>query len=98
MLKISSGRIKVLSLLLGVNALLALSYIAVIAVVMSYAALHVEFAQEVRSDEAAVAALESSYLASLSTMTGMDYRALGYTRPLAKVFVTGSAPTALNNR
>lgn len=87
-----------LSWLIGINAVLLLSYIALIAVVMSYAALTVEFTQSVRSDEATVAALESSYLAALASITTTDYSAAGYTKPVAELFVPGAAVTALNTR
>ena len=46
-----------LSLISGAVAVLAVSYIGLIAVVMSYAALTVEFSQSVRNDESAVATL-----------------------------------------
>lgn len=92
------GRFSLVHLLAGANALLALGYIALIAVVMSYAAMHVEFAQEVRSDEAAVATLESSYLASLDSLTSTDYGQLGYVKPATKIFVEGNVHTAINAR
>lgn len=92
------GRVGVVRLLVGGNALLALSYIVLIAVVMSYAALHVEFAQQVRSDEAVVASLESSYLATLSQVTATDYALAGYHKPLAKTYVAGNPQTALRAR
>ena len=49
-----------LSLVSGAVAILVVAYIGLIAVVMSYAALTVEFSQSVRNDEAAVAVLESA--------------------------------------
>ena len=92
------GRLPLLPLFAGANALLVLSYIGLIAVVMSYAALQVEFTQSVRSDEAAVAALEASYLNSLSIVTNTDYASLGYEKPLAQIFVPGAPKTAVNVR
>ena len=74
---------------------LAVTYIALIAVVMSYAALTVGFTQSVRDDEASVAALESRYLAEVSAITVTDYRALGYERPTKETFVPKAAATAL---
>jgi hypothetical protein len=82
-------------LLVGINVVLVVSYVGLIAIVMSYAALHVEFAQQVRSDEAVVAALEAEYLNTLSHITTTDYLAAGYEKPDVKVFVTGAGPTAL---
>ncbi|MDB5244496.1 MAG: hypothetical protein JWN18_366 [Parcubacteria group bacterium] len=74
---------------------LAVVYIGLIAVVMSYAAMTVEFSQSVKTDEAAVAVLESQYLASVSEITHTDYRALGYVAPVAKIFVPAKSVTAL---
>ena len=49
----------------GVVAVLAIAYIGLIAMVMTYAALTVEFSQSVRNDETAVAKLEKQYLATM---------------------------------
>lgn len=95
-LVLTLGRITLLPWLLGANALLVLGYIALIAVVMSYAALHVEFAEQVRSDEAAVALLEAAYLDQVSVITKTDYSASGYDKPTIKKYVTGARATALN--
>ena len=74
---------------------LFVAYLALIAVVMSYAALSVQFSQSERNDEAVVATLEAQYLSSLSTITNTDYLALGYAKPAATVFVPARAATAL---
>lgn len=79
----------------GVVAALAVVYLGLIAVVMSYAALTVEFSQSVRNDEAAVAALESRYLAHVAEVSALDYSALGYTKPSSKIFVPAKSATAL---
>lgn len=76
-----------ISLCLGVVAVLAVVYIGLIAVVMSYAVLTVEFTQSVKNDEASLAALESRYLATVAHIESVDYHAIGYTAPVAKVFV-----------
>jgi len=91
-----TGEYSPVSVLGGVTALLAISYVALIATVMSYAALQVEFAQSVRTDESAVAALESTYLAQVASITTTDYQTLGYHKPLAEYFVPGTKETALN--
>jgi hypothetical protein len=70
-------------------------YIGLIATVMSYAALTVEFSQSVRNDEAVVAALESQYLAGVTRITNTDYVADGYAKPASKVFVRAESATAL---
>jgi hypothetical protein len=54
---------------------------------MSYAASTVAFSQSVKNGSAAVAALESEYLAGVARIAGMDYVAAGYAKPSAKVFV-----------
>lgn len=84
-----------LSLCTGTVGVLAVGYIGLIAVVMSYAALTVEFAQSLKNDEAVVATLESQYLRKVADIESMDYKSAGYTAPLAKVFVPAASVTAL---
>ena len=84
-----------LSLVSGTVGVLFVAYIGLIAVVMSYAALTVEFSQSVKNDEAAVAVLEAKYLASVARVTNTDYRAEGYAAPVAKLFVPVKSVTAL---
>lgn len=79
----------------GTVAILAVAYIGLIAVVMSYAALTIEFSQSVRNDETVVAALEGQYLSSVAHITGMDYAEAGYALPIAKIFVPVKSVTAL---
>lgn len=75
------------SLCLGAVAALSVVYIGLIAIVMSYAALTVEFTQSVKNDEASLATLESQYLSVVANIQSTDYRAIGYAAPIAKVFV-----------
>ncbi|MFA7302145.1 MAG: hypothetical protein WC030_00130 [Candidatus Paceibacterota bacterium] len=79
----------------GMVATLAVIYIGLIAVVVSYAALTVEYSQSVRNDEAAVAQLEARYLATVSKITKTDYASAGYAKPVAKTFVATQSATAL---
>lgn len=79
----------------GVVAILLVAYIGLIAVVMSYAVLTIEFSQSVRNNEAAVAALEGRYLANVARTTTTDYIAAGYTLPAATTFVRAESVTAL---
>jgi len=79
----------------GAVATLTMVYIGLIAVVMSYAALTVEFSQSVRNDEAIVAQLESQYLASVAQISTTDYAVAGYAKPIKQFFVTKKGPTAL---
>ena len=83
------------SLCVGTVAVLAVAYIGLIAVVMSYAALTVEFSQSVKNDEAAVAVLEAEYLNGVSHLQSLDYRAAGYAAPVPRVFVPATGVTAL---
>ncbi len=79
----------------GSIGVLAVIYIALIAVVMSYAALTVEFSQSVQNDESTVAMLEGRYLAAVARITNIDYAAAGYAAPVARVYVPATSATAL---
>ncbi len=79
----------------GTIGVLAVSYIALIAFVMSYAALTVEFSQSVKNDQASVAVLEGQYLASIASIQNLDYRTIGYAAPIAQIFVPATSMTAL---
>ena len=79
----------------GLVGALVLVYLALIAVVMSYAALTVEFSQSVRNDEARVATLEARYLDRVAEISTLDYVSAGYTKPLAQIFVATKSGTAL---
>jgi len=84
-----------LSLATGTVGVLAVVYIGLIAMVMSYAALTVEFSQSVKNDEAALSILESQYLAKVAHIQSMDYHAVGYAAPRTTVFVPATSVTAL---
>lgn len=84
-----------LSMCYGAVGVLLVAYIGLIAVVMSYAALTVEFSQSVKTDESAVAVLEGQYLAGVARLTNTDYAAEGYAKPAAKAFVRAQSATAL---
>jgi hypothetical protein len=71
------------------------TYIGLIAVVMSYAALTIEFSQSVRNDESVVATLEGNYLSSVAHITSTDYGMAGYALPVDKIFVPAKSVTAL---
>ena len=84
-----------LSICAGTVAVLAVSYIGLIAVVMSYAALTVEFSQSVKNDESSVAVLEGQYLDSVASIQSSDYQTLGYAAPSTELFVPATSMTAL---
>ena len=83
------------AVLSGTVGVLAVVYIALIAVVMSYAALTISFSQSVRNDESTVATLEGQYLAAVARITATDYAAKGYAAPVAEVYVPATSATAL---
>lgn len=70
-------------------------YIGLIAMVMSYGVVTMEFSQSVRSDESQVAELESQYLDKVAEITSADYTALGYAKPADQLFVRAQGATAL---
>lgn len=78
----------------GVGILFVL-YIGLIAVVMSYASLTIEFSQSIKNDESSVAVLEAQYLASVAEITNVDYTDNGYALPVAKYYVPATSVTAL---
>lgn len=79
----------------SVVVVLAVSYIGLIAVVMSYAALTVGFSQSIKNDAAAVALLESQYLIAVEHIANSDYLKEGYAVPARELFVPGESATAL---
>lgn len=83
------------SLCTGTVGVLLVTYIALIAVIMTYASLTIEFSQSVKRDESTVATLEAQYLASIASITKTDYLARGYTTPVSKTFVRAKSGTAL---
>jgi 1-aminocyclopropane-1-carboxylate deaminase/D-cysteine desulfhydrase-like pyridoxal-dependent ACC family enzyme len=91
----SHFQFSIISICSGTVGVLAVMYIGLIAVVMSYAALTVEFSQSVKNDEASVAMLESQYLSNVASIEGLDYRTKGYVVPSTEIFVPASSMTAL---
>jgi hypothetical protein len=96
--RIFIGKFPAVTLLVGLNALFVLLYVGIMAIVMSYATMQIEFAQSVRTDEASVAMLESSYLTAVDQVTQVNYLGQGYGKPTAELFVTSAAQTAFNVR
>ncbi len=80
------------------NGVLVVLYLGLIATAMAYAALEVEFSDSIKNDEASVAVLESNYLNKIATITTTDTASLGYTTPVAVVYVPGAPQTAFNDR
>lgn len=79
----------------GLVAVLAVTYIGLIAAVMSYAALTIEFSQSVTNDQASVAALDARYLAAVARVTSTNYVAAGYVVPSGETYVPAKSATAL---
>lgn len=90
-----SARPTLVSFCAGTVAVLFVTYIGLIAIVMSYASLTIEFSQSVKNDESAVAILESQYLASVARITTTNYIENGYAAPAALIFVPAKSVTAL---
>ncbi len=84
-----------ISLCGGAVAILALAYIGLIAAVMSYGAVTIEFSQSVTNDQAAVGTLEQRYLAQIAQITSTNYLAEGYVVPAQQIFVAAKSATAL---
>lgn len=84
-----------LTLCVGTAVISAVVYVALIAVVMSYATLTVSFAQSVKNDQSKIAQLESQYLASIAQIEGLDYIKAGYAIPKVRIFVPTASMTAL---
>ncbi len=79
----------------GTVAVLAVTYIGLIAVVMSYAALTIEFSQSVKNDKSTVAVLEEQYLSAIADMMDTNYVTAGYALPVVEIFVPAKSVTAL---
>jgi hypothetical protein len=90
-----ASRIPFVRIFAGIATASVLLYIGLLAVVMSYAAMQVAFAEQVHNDAATVARLEAAYLATVDTLTTVNYTALGYTTPSTKQYVDESLETAL---
>ena len=76
-------------------AVLAVVYVGLIAAVMSYATLTIEFSHSVKNTEAEVAMLDAQYLANVSRIESLDYHSVGYALPSVKIFVPSERMTAL---
>ena len=88
-------RFSPVALSLALVITLAVAYVALIATVMSYAALTVSFSQSVRSMEGEVATLESEYFAAVSSVADTDYASKGYEKPAGETYVSAARATAL---
>lgn len=84
-----------LTLIASTAVVLAVVYIGLIAVVMNYAAVTIEFSQSVRDDESTVAALETQYLSAIAQVTNTNYIEAGYAKPIATLYVPAASVTAL---
>jgi hypothetical protein len=88
-------RFSVVRSLMALVAVLVVSYIGLIAFVMSYAAVETDTAQSVRDESAQVSTLEVEYLDRSAALSIVDPSSLGYVTPRAKSFVAGPAQAAL---
>ena len=88
-------RYSLVSVSASIVTLLAVAYLGLIAIVMSYAASTIEYSQSVRNDEASVAEMESKYFSSIADVTTTNYTAAGYVKPVTLIFVPTKNTTAL---
>jgi len=79
----------------GGVAVLFIVYVGLVAVVMSYASLTIEYSQSIKNDGASVAVLESKYLASVAQINAANFPASEYTAPLSKRYVPAQSVTAV---
>jgi hypothetical protein len=81
--------------LTGVVVALVVTYIGLIAFVMSYAAIQTETAQSVRDSSAEVSLLETQYFDKTSALGAIDPGSLGYSAPIAKNYALGPTRAAI---
>jgi len=81
--------------LLAINVLLVVTYIGLIAFVMSYAAIETELAQSVRDASAQVSVLEVAYFNKTAELGAVNPVQLGYSAPIAKSYVNGTVRAAM---
>jgi len=75
--------------------LLLVSYVGLIAFVMSYGAVETETAQAVRDSSAQVSTLEGQYLAASAKLSVLNPSTIGYATPSDKSFVIGKTEAAM---
>lgn len=83
-----------LPIVLALVGTFLVTYIALIAVVMTYASLSIEFSQSVKSDESAVAILEAQYLDAVNQIAAINYGVTGYATPEKLTYVATPSATA----
>lgn len=72
--------------------LLAIVYVGMLAVAMTYGVLQIQAAQTVRDTSAAVGNLETTYLSVITTINNVNPVSLGFSKPSTVAYVTGSRP------
>lgn len=87
--------IPTLSFIAGV---LLVSYLAMLAFIMVYGTLQMQFAQRVRDTSAQVGVLESQYLSLVTQINKTDPSTLGFTKPVAIAYVTDTAQPTVSMR
>lgn len=84
-----------LSFIAGV---LLVSYIALIATIMVYGTLQMQFAQRVRDTSAHVGVLESQYLSLITQINKTNPSTLGFTKPVSIAYVTNTTQPIVSMR
>lgn len=81
-----------------VTGILLISYIAVFAFVMTYAAMQMRFSESVRDMSAHVGVLESNYLSLVAETNQTNPYKLGYTKPASIAYVTNDSQPVISMR
>ncbi len=81
-----------------IAGILLVSYLALLAFIMVYGTLQMQFAQRVRDTSAQVGVLESQYLSLITQINKSDPSTLGFTKPVAIAYVTDTAQPTVSMR
>ncbi|HQU07950.1 MAG: hypothetical protein B7X04_00805 [Parcubacteria group bacterium 21-54-25] len=84
--------VPVIPTLTAIASMMVIAYIGLLAIAMTYGALQMQAAQSVRDTNAVVGTLETSYLAAITAINQTNPTTLGFTKPVAIAYVTGSSP------
>lgn len=87
---------RLISILGGSCALLAVVYLGLVAVTVSFATWQTDLAHEIRTTEVEIAELETSYFSSISAINRMNPGDAGLVSPASVAYVTEVARPGLS--
>lgn len=87
-----------ISILSFIAGTLLVSYLALIAFIMAYGTLQMQFAERVRDTSAQVGTLESQYLALVTQINETNPATLGFTKPTSIAYVTDTTQPMVSMR